>query len=77
MFIFQMSFATTTSTIVSAGMAERIHLKSHCFISFFITLVHSVSGHWVWAKEGIFRQIGVIDSAGGSCVHLVGGVSGL
>ncbi|CAD6196143.1 unnamed protein product [Caenorhabditis auriculariae] len=77
LFIFQMSFATTTSTIVSAGMAERIYLKSHCFVSFFITLVHSIAGHWVWHSRGIFRQMGVIDSAGCSAVHLVGGVSGL
>uniref|UniRef100_A0A183G840 Ammonium_transp domain-containing protein n=1 Tax=Heligmosomoides polygyrus TaxID=6339 RepID=A0A183G840_HELPZ len=77
LFIFQMSFATTTSTIVSAGMAERIHLQSHCFVSFFITLVHSVAGHWVWHQRGIFRAMGVIDSAGCSAVHLVGGISGL
>ncbi|KAF1758019.1 hypothetical protein GCK72_014477 [Caenorhabditis remanei] len=77
LFIFQMSFATTTSTIVSAGMSERIHLKSHCFISFAITLVHSIAGHWVWDQEGIFRTMGVVDSAGCSAVHLVGGISGL
>ncbi|CAL2040812.1 unnamed protein product [Caenorhabditis brenneri] len=77
LFIFQMSFATTTSTIVSAGMSERIHLKSHCFISFFITIVHSVAGHWVWDQDGVFRKMGVVDSAGCSAVHLVGGISGL
>ncbi|VDM61562.1 unnamed protein product [Angiostrongylus costaricensis] len=77
LFLFQMSFATTTSTIVSAGMAERIHLRSHCFVSFFITLVHSVAGHWVWHRSGVFRAMGVVDSAGCSAVHLVGGVSGL
>ncbi|CAI5447253.1 unnamed protein product [Caenorhabditis angaria] len=77
LFIFQMSFATTCSTIVSSGMSERIHLRSHCFISFFITLVHSIAGHWIWDQEGIFRKMGVIDSAGCSAVHLVGGISGL
>ncbi|KAK6747865.1 hypothetical protein RB195_000826 [Necator americanus] len=77
LFLFQMSFATTTSTIVSAGMAERIHLQSHCFVSFFITLVHSVAGHWVWHRSGVFRAMGVVDSAGCSAVHLVGGISGL
>nr|CDJ84727.1 Ammonium transporter domain containing protein [Haemonchus contortus] len=77
LFIFQMSFATTTSTIVSAGMAERIHVQSHIFVSFFITLVHSIAAHWVWHQHGIFRAMGVIDSAGCSAVHLVGGISGL
>lgn len=49
-------------------MAERIHLQSHCFVSFFITLVHSVAGHWVWHRTGVFRTMGVIDSAGCSAV---------
>ncbi|KAK5965615.1 Ammonium transporter [Trichostrongylus colubriformis] len=65
------------STDGVAGMAERIHVQSHIFVSFFITLVHSVAGHWVWHKNGIFRAMGVIDSAGCSAVHLVGGISGL
>ncbi|GMT15322.1 hypothetical protein PFISCL1PPCAC_6619, partial [Pristionchus fissidentatus] len=76
-FIFQMSFATTTSTIVSAGMAERIRLKSYIIVSFLLTAVHSIPAHWVWSNHGFFYQLGVIDSAGCSVVHLVGGVSGL
>ncbi|ETN80713.1 hypothetical protein NECAME_08995 [Necator americanus] len=71
LFLFQMSFATTTSTIVSAGMAERIHLQSHCFVSFFITLVHSVAGHWVWHRSGVFRAMGVVDSAGCSAYGML------
>uniref|UniRef100_A0A8R1HKP5 Ammonium_transp domain-containing protein n=1 Tax=Caenorhabditis japonica TaxID=281687 RepID=A0A8R1HKP5_CAEJA len=63
--------------IFGAGMSERIHLRSHCFISFFITIVHSIAGHWVWDQEGVFRKMGVVDSAGCSAVHLVGGISGL
>ncbi|VDL70898.1 unnamed protein product [Nippostrongylus brasiliensis] len=51
--------------------------RSHCFVSFFITLVHSIAGHWVWHQRGVFRAMGVIDSAGCSAVHLVGGISGL
>ncbi|CAI4226828.1 unnamed protein product [Auanema sp. JU1783] len=77
LFLFQMSFATTTATIVSAGMSERVHLKSHCFVSFFVTLIHSVAGHWIWADDGIFRTMGVVDSAGCSAVHLVGGIAGM
>ncbi|GMR37197.1 hypothetical protein PMAYCL1PPCAC_07392 [Pristionchus mayeri] len=76
-FIFQMSFATTTSTIVSAGMAERIRLKAYIVISFMLSVVHSIPAHWVWSDQGFFYRLGVIDSAGCSVVHLVGGISGL
>ncbi|KAL6724628.1 hypothetical protein Aduo_019499 [Ancylostoma duodenale] len=76
-FIYQMSFATTTSAIVSAGMAERVRLKAYIIISFVMTLIHSIPAHWVWSDNGILFKIGVIDSAGCSVVHLVGGISGM
>ncbi|KAI6226303.1 Ammonium transporter [Aphelenchoides fujianensis] len=76
-FLFQTSFATTTSTIVSASMAERIRLRPYLIITFIITLSHAVVAHWVWSVNGFFAKMGVIDAAGCSVVHLVGGVSGL
>ncbi|EPB78685.1 hypothetical protein ANCCEY_02204 [Ancylostoma ceylanicum] len=76
-FIYQMSFATTTSAIVSAGMAERVRLKAYIIISFVMTLIHSIPAHWVWSDNGILFKFGVIDSAGCSVVHLVGGISGM
>ncbi|KAF7640231.1 Ammonium transporter [Meloidogyne graminicola] len=76
-FFFQMSFATTTSTIVSAAMAERIRLKPYIVITYLMTLVHSITAHWVWSEDGFLRQLGVVDAAGCSVVHLVGGISGL
>ncbi|KAK0393441.1 hypothetical protein QR680_000214 [Steinernema hermaphroditum] len=76
-FLFQMSFATTTSTIVSASMAERIRLRPYIVITFLMTIAHSVPAHWVWSKHGLLNRLGVIDAAGCSVVHLVGGVAGL
>ncbi|CAJ0610578.1 unnamed protein product [Cylicocyclus nassatus] len=76
-FIYQMSFATTTSAIVSAGMAERVRLKAYIIISFVMTLIHSIPAHWVWSENGVLFSLGVIDSAGCSVVHLVGGISGM
>ncbi|VDM48295.1 unnamed protein product [Toxocara canis] len=76
-FLFQLSFATTTSTIVSAAMAERIRLKPYIVITFVLTLIHSVPAHWVWSPFGVFRRMGVVDAAGCSAVHLVGGIAGL
>ncbi|KAI6238092.1 Ammonium transporter [Aphelenchoides fujianensis] len=74
---FGFGFATTTSTIVSASMAERIRLRPYLIITFIITLSHAVVAHWVWSVNGFFAKMGVIDAAGCSVVHLVGGVSGL
>uniref|UniRef100_A0A1I8A679 Ammonium transporter n=1 Tax=Steinernema glaseri TaxID=37863 RepID=A0A1I8A679_9BILA len=76
-FLFQMSFATTTSTIVSASMAERIRLRPYIVITFLMTIAHSVPAHWVWSKHGLLNRLGVVDAAGCSVVHLVGGVAGL
>ncbi|KAK6759948.1 hypothetical protein RB195_021481 [Necator americanus] len=58
-------------------MAERVRLKAYIIISFVMTLIHSIPAHWVWSENGILFRIGVIDSAGCSVVHLVGGISGM
>ncbi|KAH7695530.1 AMT-3 protein, partial [Aphelenchoides avenae] len=76
-FFFRTSFATTTSTIVSASMAERIRLRPYIVITFMMTILHSVSAHWVWSIDGFLFKLGVVDAAGCSAVHLVGGVAGL
>ncbi|KAJ8029856.1 Ammonium transporter 1 member 1 [Holothuria leucospilota] len=76
-FVFQASFATTATTIVSGAMAERTKLESYCLVSLFNTLIYCFPAHWVWAEEGIFFQMGAIDIAGAGAVHLVGGITGL
>ncbi|KAI1699449.1 ammonium transporter family domain-containing protein [Ditylenchus destructor] len=76
-FFFRMSFATTTSTIVSAAMVERIRLKPYVFITFLMTILHCVAAHWVWSATGFLRKLGAVDFAGCSVIHLVGGVAGL
>lgn len=76
-FIFQLSFATTATTIVSGAMAERTKLTAYILFSFLNTVVYSIPAHWIWAKNGFLKQMGVIDIAGAAGVHIVGGVSGL
>ena len=41
------------------------------------TLVYDPVAHWVWAEGGWLRNIGAIDFAGGTVVHLTSGVSAL
>ncbi|XP_070543777.1 putative ammonium transporter 2 [Ptychodera flava] len=76
-FFFHTSFATTSTTIVSGAMAERTKLEAYIIFSFFNTFVYCFPSRWVWANTGWLKSLGVIDIAGASCVHLVGGVTGL
>ena len=76
-YFFQLSFATTATTIVSGAMAERTCLKAYTVYSFINTLTYSVPAHWIWAENGWLAKMGAVDIAGCGAVHLVGGVSGL
>ena len=76
-YFFQLSFATTATTIVSGAMAERIKLKAYILYSFLNTLTYSFPAHWIWDENGFLHTMGAVDIAGCSAVHLVGGVSGL
>ncbi|XP_071488692.1 putative ammonium transporter 2 [Diadema antillarum] len=76
-FVFQASFATTATTIVSGAMAERTKLEAYCVFSMVNTLVYCFPAHWVWAETGLFREMGAVDIAGAGAVHLVGGLTGL
>jgi len=76
-YFFQLSFATTATTIVSGAMAERASLKAYTLYSFLNTLTYSIPAHWIWDDNGWLRKMGAVDVARCGAVHLVGGVSGL
>ncbi|XP_015110952.1 putative ammonium transporter 3 [Diachasma alloeum] len=76
-FLFQLSFATTATTIVSGAMAERCNFKAYCIFSFLNTVVYCVPAGWVWGDHGFLNHWGAVDIAGSGTVHLVGGVSAL
>ncbi|XP_017786969.1 PREDICTED: putative ammonium transporter 2 [Nicrophorus vespilloides] len=72
-FIFQLSFATTATTIVSGAMAERCNFKAYCIFSFWNTLIYCIPAGWVWGHHGFLKQLGAVDIAGSGPVHLIGG----
>ncbi|RUS75855.1 hypothetical protein EGW08_016376 [Elysia chlorotica] len=76
-FVFQSSFATTATTIVSGAVAERTRFIAYIIFSFFNTFVFCFPAHWVWASSGWLHKMGVVDVAGDGPVHLVGGVTSL
>ncbi|KAK6179626.1 hypothetical protein SNE40_011941 [Patella caerulea] len=76
-FVFQLSFATTATTVVSGAMAERTKFSAYIIFSVFNTVVYCFPAHWVWGNNGFLRELGVVDFAGSGVVHLVGGASAL
>lgn len=76
--LFQMMFAVITPALISGAIAERIKFSAYfVFILLWATLVYDPIAHWVWAKEGWLRDLGVLDFAGGTVVHISSGVSAL
>ncbi|KAH6931447.1 hypothetical protein HPB50_024415 [Hyalomma asiaticum] len=76
-FIFQLSFSTTATTIVSGAMAERANYNAYCVFSLLNTIVYCIPAGWVWGDHGFLKKMGAIDFAGSGCVHLLGGASAL
>ncbi len=70
-FLFQMSFATTATTIVSGAMAERCNFNAYCLFSLVNTVVYCLPAHWLWHSSGLLKRMGVVDIAGSGGVHLV------
>ncbi len=76
-FFFQLVFCGTAATIVSGAVAERIKYISFIVFSLFLTmLIYPVVGHWVWGG-GFLAKLGMLDFAGGTVVHSVGGWAAL
>lgn len=63
LYFFQMSFATTATTIVSGAMAERTHLNAYTIYSFTNTISYVFPAHWLWGEKGFLKELGVIDVA--------------
>lgn len=76
-FIFQLSFATTATTIVSGAMAERANFNAYIIFSFFNTITYCIPAGWMWGEHGFLKKLGAIDFAGSCAVHLTGGASAL
>ncbi|MDY6969191.1 MAG: ammonium transporter [Spirochaetota bacterium] len=75
--MFQVVFAATAATIVSGSMAERTKFSAYLVYSFFIcALIYPIVGHWIWGG-GWLSGLGMIDFAGSTVVHSVGGWAGL
>ena len=76
--VYQMMFAVITPALISGAFAERKRFKAFVLFSLlWATLVYAPVAHWVWAFGGWIRNMGALDFAGGTVVHITSGVSAL
>lgn len=75
---FQGMFAMITPAIIIGGFAERIRFSSFLlFIVLWTTVVYIPVAHWVWGNGGWLNELGALDFAGGTVVHIKSGVAAL
>jgi Amt family ammonium transporter len=76
--IFQMMFAIITPALITGAFAERMKFSTFLvFTLLWATLVYDPVAHWVWGVGGWIRNLGALDFAGGTVVHINAGVSAL
>ena len=75
--MFQMTFAIITPALIVGGFAERIKFSAVLlFTLMWVTLVYAPVTHWVWGG-GWLGNMGLLDFAGGTVVHITAGVAAL
>ena len=75
--IFQLTFAIITPALIVGAFAERMKFSAMLwFMALWVTLVYAPICHWVWGG-GWLGEMGVLDFAGGTVVHINAGIAGL
>ncbi|GAB4316660.1 MAG: ammonium transporter [Methanobacteriaceae archaeon] len=75
--VFQMTFAAITVALISGSVVERMKFSAWlAFIPVWLILVYLPVAHWVWGG-GWLAQMGVLDFAGGTVVHVNCGLAAL
>ena len=76
--IFQCMFAVITPALIVGAFAERMRFSAFLiFTLLWATFVYDPVCHWVWGVGGWLKELGVIDFAGGSVVHINAGIAAL
>ncbi len=71
---YNLMFCATSATIVSGAMAGRTKFIAYIVYSLSISaVIYPMVGHWAWGG-GFLAEMGYHDFAGGSVVHMVGGI---
>jgi len=76
--MFQCMFAVITPALIIGAFAERMKFSSFLvFIVLWATFVYDPVCHWVWGIGGWIRNLGALDFAGGTVVHINAGIAAL
>ncbi len=69
--VFQMMFAIITPALITGAIVERFKFTTYLvFLVIWITVVYAPIAHWVWAENGWLFEMGALDFAGGTVVHI-------
>jgi Amt family ammonium transporter len=76
--VYQMMFAIITAALITGAFAERAKFSTFiAFVLLWTTFVYDPLAHWVWGVKGWMREMGALDFAGGTVVHISSGFSAL
>lgn len=76
--MFQLAFAAVTVAILLGAWVERVRFPFVlAFVPLWVIVVYSPVARWVWSEHGWLHQLGAIDFAGGTVVHVSSGFSAL
>lgn len=76
--LFQMKFAIITPALITGAFVERIRFSAFIiFTLLWTTLVYDPVAHWVWGVGGWLRNLGALDFAGGTVIHITAGAAAL
>jgi Amt family ammonium transporter len=74
---YQATFCIITAALISGAIVERMRFSAYViFITLWALIVYSPIAHWVWAG-GWLADMGALDFAGGTVVHVNAGVAAL
>ena len=72
---YQATFAIITAALISGAIVERMRFSAYViFITLWSLVVYCPIAHWVWGG-GWLAQMGALDFAGGTVVHVNAGVA--
>ncbi|MCC6164160.1 MAG: ammonium transporter [Acidobacteria bacterium] len=76
--LFQLKFAIITPALITGAFAERVRFSSYLlFMVLFSIFIYSPLAHMTWHPQGWLRQMGVLDFAGGTVVHMSAGLAAI
>jgi Amt family ammonium transporter len=75
---FQLMFAIITPALITGATADRLKFSGYVlFIGLWSILVYSPIAHWVFSPNGWLFELGALDFAGGTVVHINAGIAAL